>query len=83
MRGMTFQFIIAILLGIGLLVVASGRVPIFGDERDARITSLVRAPMGPWSAFATIPFYLLVIGYSTRQLLRARPRQSAARRETD
>lgn len=66
MWGMTFQFLLAILLGIGLLAVACGLVPIFGDERDPRIVSLVRSPVGSWSAVFTIPCYLLIIGDSAR-----------------
>lgn len=77
MRGMTFQFVLAILLGIGLLAVASGLVPIFGDERDPRIVSLVRSPVGPWSAVFTIPLYLLGIGCFARQLIRPSPGRSA------
>jgi hypothetical protein len=76
LRGMTFTYGLAILLGLGLLAVAVGVVTVFGDDRDATLRGYVRSPMGTWSAFVMIPLYVFLVAYAGRQLLRPRPRRA-------
>lgn len=76
MRGMTGTYVVAILLGVGLLSVAAGVLAPYKNVLAVdNIQTLVRAPMGPGSMFFAIPFYLLVVGYSVRELTRPRPRR--------
>jgi len=72
---MTFTYGLVILLGLGLLSVATGIVKVFGDDRDATIRGYVLAPLGTWSSFFVIPLYVLLVAYAVRQLLRPRPRR--------
>jgi hypothetical protein len=71
MRGMTGTYLVAVALGALLLSVATGVFRPFGDaSADAGIRRLVSAPMGPGSQFFAVPFYLLMVGYAVRELVR-------------
>jgi hypothetical protein len=72
---MTFTYVLVILLGLGLLSVATGLVKVFGDDRDETMRGYVLSPLGTWSSFFVVPLYVILIAYSVRQLLRPRPRR--------
>jgi hypothetical protein len=76
-------YLVAIVIALGLLTVATGMVPIFADDRDERIVEFVRGPFGGgWiSSLLFLPLYLLVLAFSVPQLLRPKPhrRRSDAR----
>lgn len=65
MRGMTGMFIVAIVIGTALTLIASGLVLVFHDERDASLRGIV-TPM-------FIPIYLIPVIFSVRELFRPRP----------
>lgn len=67
LRGMTFTYLLAIALALGMLVWSTGLVEFFGagDERN---------PL--WREYLwAIPLCLLVVGYPVFQLLHPRPRK--------
>ena len=77
LRGKTVVYLVAIACAVGLLVVASGRVTLFGDDRDARIIEFVRSFGGGLAAsLFVIPLYVVVLAFAGRQLLRPRPRRA-------
>ena len=76
MRGTTVSYMVVVILGLGLLSVASGLVKPFGDVRDQQVRDLVLQPMGAGSAFFMIPLYIALVGYSVRELFRPYPTRS-------
>jgi hypothetical protein len=73
---MTGTYVVVVLLGSALLIVAAGFLAPFKDTIAAdNITELVRAPGGPGSTFWAIPLYLFITGYAVRELARPRPRR--------
>jgi hypothetical protein len=76
LRGTTAIYLAAIAFSLGLLVVATGMVPMFGDDRDEKLVKFVRGFGGSWvSSLFVIPLYVLVLGFSVRQMLRPKPRR--------
>lgn len=67
MRGMTWTYILVIVLGVALLTVAVGLVKIFSDDRDGQLQNYV---------LYSLPLSILVVGFSVFQLLKPRPARS-------
>ena len=65
MRGSTSIYVVGAVIGLGLTLVSSGFVRIFGDERDGMLQGVV-------SPFF-IPLFLIALAYSVRRLLRPVP----------
>ncbi|MCZ2343619.1 MAG: hypothetical protein LC104_17775 [Bacteroidales bacterium] len=72
LRGMTATYAFVIVVGVALIAVSAGVVPIFGDDRDARL----RGFLSPY----LIPLYFIAIAYAVREVLRPRPRRTLTRR---
>ena len=76
MRGTTGVYLVVVVLGFSLLLVAAGCLAPFKDQiASDNITDLVRTPLGPGTTFIAIPLYLFLTGFSLRELARPRPRR--------